>query len=308
MAQTPLQPLSVGNVVSAAFRLYRDRLSTYLGIAVRASLWALLPLLVILPIPFLFLFDTVGLSILWIGIPVGSILLIFGWAKYTTNLALISRLAFGFLANKPETVREASSHVIPKMWRFWQASFLTFLIVFGVCIGFGLVVLICVWVGSLIFSISQNIVLVLSLLGLLGIVALVVAIVALIRLMLRFSLIEVPLAIENQLSASQTISRSWKLTQGYIAKIWWIFIVATLITLPIQLAAYFLASLIEGIITEIVVVDTNSPILQAILFLVSWITGLIFGVFLVPFWQTIKATIYYDIRSRKEGLDIQLGN
>ena len=53
MAQTPLQPLTVGNVVSAAFRLYRDRLSTYLVIAVRASLWALFPLLIILPIPFL---------------------------------------------------------------------------------------------------------------------------------------------------------------------------------------------------------------------------------------------------------------
>ncbi|MBC6417726.1 MAG: hypothetical protein GDA44_02505 [Prochloron sp. SP5CPC1] len=178
MAQTPLQPLSVGNVVRAAFLLYRDpagtpdlryraaRLSTYLGIAVRASLWALLPLLVILPIPFLFLFDTVGLSILWIGIPVGSILLIFGSAKYITNLALISRLAFGFLANKPETVQEASFHVIPKMWRFLQASFLTFLIIFGVYIGLCLAILICVLVGSLIFSISQNNVLVLSLLGL----------------------------------------------------------------------------------------------------------------------------------------------
>ena len=245
MAQTPLQPLSVGNVVSAAFRLYRDRLSTYLGIAVRASLWALLPLLVILPIPFLFLFDTVGLSILWIGIPVGSMLLIFGSAKYMTNLALISRLAFGFLANKPETLQEASSHVIPKMWRFWQASFLTLLIIFGVYIGLCLATLICVLVGSLIFSISQNNVLVLSLLGLLGIVALVVAIVAWIRFMLRFLLIEVTLAIENQLSASQTISRSWKLTQGYIAKIWWIFIVAALITLPIQLAANLLARLIS---------------------------------------------------------------
>ncbi|WP_293043893.1 hypothetical protein [Moorena sp. SIO1F2] len=30
------------------------------------------------------------------------------------------------------------------------------------------------------------------------------------------------------------------------------------------------------------------------------------GALLVPFWQAIKSVIYYDLCSRKEGIDLQL--
>jgi hypothetical protein len=30
------------------------------------------------------------------------------------------------------------------------------------------------------------------------------------------------------------------------------------------------------------------------------------GSLLVPFWQAIKAVIYYDVRNRKEGLDLKM--
>jgi hypothetical protein len=306
MAQTPLQPLSVGNVVSAAFRLYRDRLSTYLGIAIRASLWALLPLVAILPIPFLILFGQVDLSILWIAIPIGFLLFMFGSAKYTTNLALISRLAFGVLADKPETVQEASSHVIPKVWRFWLASFLTFWIVFGVYVGLCLAIGIGVAIGSFIVNNSQGNVLVLSTLSILAIIALAMALIFFLRFIIRFTLVEVPLAIENNLTASQTIDRSRKLTQGNVDRIFWIWTVAGLITLPIQLIANILASSIQNILIGAISVDPTSPTFQIIIFLMSYIIGLILSVFLVPFWQAIKATIYYDLRTRKEGLDLQL--
>ena len=42
---SPTQPLSVGDIVSAAFQLYRSHLKQYLGIAVQATLWLLLPML-----------------------------------------------------------------------------------------------------------------------------------------------------------------------------------------------------------------------------------------------------------------------
>jgi len=30
------------------------------------------------------------------------------------------------------------------------------------------------------------------------------------------------------------------------------------------------------------------------------------GALVTPFWQAMKAIIYYDLRSRKEGLDLQM--
>jgi hypothetical protein len=38
---SPIRPLNVGNTVSAAFRLYRDHFSPYIGITFRATLWIL---------------------------------------------------------------------------------------------------------------------------------------------------------------------------------------------------------------------------------------------------------------------------
>ncbi len=29
-------------------------------------------------------------------------------------------------------------------------------------------------------------------------------------------------------------------------------------------------------------------------------------IFLLPFWQTIKAVIYYDLRTRREGMGLEL--
>ncbi|MBD0313835.1 MAG: DUF975 domain-containing protein, partial [Microcoleus sp. T3-bin5] len=93
-------PLSVGNVVSASLRIYRDHFKSYFGLAFVANLWLLVP--------------------------------IYGWAKYSAILALISRLAFGEVREKPETVSDARPEVNPRMWSFLGAGILTFLIYIGV--------------------------------------------------------------------------------------------------------------------------------------------------------------------------------
>ncbi|WP_049790737.1 hypothetical protein [Trichormus azollae] len=72
------EPLSMDNVVSAAVRLYRPHLKTYLQIAFTAHFWALVP--------------------------------IYGWAKYAAISGLISPLAFEELTNQPESVEDARSH------------------------------------------------------------------------------------------------------------------------------------------------------------------------------------------------------
>lgn len=308
MAQTPLQPLSVGNVVSAAFRLYRDRFTTYLGIAVQASLWASVPFLAILPIPLLFIFGQAELSILWLVIPLWIVLLIWCSAKAIVNSALIARLAFGILADRPETVRDARRQIAPKVWIFLWASVLTALIIYGVLIaGYVGIALVGIVGGLAVQALggSENIILIV-ILGIVAIVLLFIALVALIRFVMRFCIVDVPLAIEEQLTATQTIGRSWALTQGNIDRIFWIFMVGGLISLPIQVIANVLGSFSQAILSQVLTIDSTSGLFIATNFIVTYILGILLGLVLIPFWQAIKATIYYDLRARKEGLDLQL--
>jgi len=83
---SPIQPLSIGNVVSAGLRLYRSHLKSYFQLALKAYLWILVP--------------------------------VYGWAKFYAIAALISRLAFGELVNQPESVESGRRYVNSKLWQF----------------------------------------------------------------------------------------------------------------------------------------------------------------------------------------------
>ncbi len=308
MANTPLKPMTVGNVVSAGLRLYRDRFSTYFPIGVTASLWALIPILTLLPIPFLIFFQQINPSILWAASPIWLILLIFTSAKSITNLALICRLAFGVLTNKPETVKEASAHVMPKIWKLWLASFFAFLLImavslgFAVVMGFGSGIVVGILIGS------QSSPLAYWIAGLLALFIIAAFLIFYIRFTIGLSLIEVPLAIEHNLTAWGTVQRSQKLTKGYAGKIFTIFIVAGLIFVPLQMVVNVLSDLIQRTLINTLAMDQNSPIFITISFLVAYILGILFGMVLVPFYQIIKSTIYYDLCTRREGLDMKLSN
>jgi hypothetical protein len=311
MTQTPLQPLSVGNVVSAAFRLYRDRFTPYLGIAVRANLWLLLPLVVILPIPFLFLSEPVNFSLVGLLVLAVIPLFLLGIAKYQANLGLISRLAFGVLTNKPETIQDASRHVLPKLWKFLRAALLVGAIIIAIYIAFVL----CVFILGVLFGVLFGLLFsggasganigIAVILGPLIAVGIIVGSVFFIRFIMRFSILEIPLAVED-IDAVQTVRRSWKLTQKNIGRIFTIFLVAGLITLPLQIVASILSNIIQAVLSRIVNAEPTDPAFLAISYIIGYILALILSVFLVPFWQAIKATIYYDLRSRKEGIDLQL--
>ena len=96
-------PLSVGNVVSASLRIYRDRFKLYYGLAFSAYPWVLIP--------------------------------VYGWAKFSATLGVISRLAFSEVSERPETVSDAQRSVQPRMWTFLAAGFLVALILMAVLIG-----------------------------------------------------------------------------------------------------------------------------------------------------------------------------
>ena len=124
----------------------------------------------------------------------------------------------------------------------------------------------------------------------------IVAIVGSIWLEIRFSLVTLPLAIEENVDATSTIGRSWELTKGHVWRIFLILFVASLITLPMQILLQIISFIVQGILEF---TSDNNPLL----FIAIFIGG---SALILPFWQSLRAVIYYDLRSRREGLGLKL--
>lgn len=267
-----IQPLSVGNVVSAAVRLYRSHLKDYFLLALKAYVWVLLP--------------------------------VYGWAKFYALSALISRLAFGELVNQPESISSGQRYVNSRLWQFLVTMLLMLLI--GIGIGLGVVVLFVLFgfLSAFVGLGQQGNPATSILIIIFTIVVSIVAIVAVFWLLTRFYLVDVPLAIEDNVNGVSSISRSWELTQGHVWRILSISFVAFLITIPAQIALQIISTVIQVIFLPLINENSTifSPILIVLILAFSFSTGAI----ILPFWQAIKAVIYYDMRSRREGLGLQL--
>jgi hypothetical protein len=301
-ASSPLQPMSIGNMVSAAFQLYRSRLKAYLGITGRATLW-LLP-------PFLAVAAIVGLSVLllaeqnsWVGlivllIPVTIGLFIYCGAKAQMNMAIISWLAYGDLTQQPATAQAGRRLLAPRFWRFFFAQVLVNLLLFMVNFGLSTVQNVLLYVFA---SFGDSVV-----------VSLLLLILYLASLLVyswfyaRWSLPELPIAVEDA-KISDSITRSWNLTKGNATRVLMTLFVAFLVTLPLYILSFF--PLFSALVASAPALATEEPsafITIAIAFGISMLLLLLLNIFIVPFWQALKGVIYYDLRSRREGIDLQL--
>ncbi len=252
----PMKPLSVGNVVSAGFRLYRDRFKLYFGLAFQAFLWGIIP--------------------------------IYGWAKFYQIQGIISRHAVSEFAEQPETIESIRNQLDRKMWDFWIAQFLIGLIAFGVNLGLSIA-------SGIIVGIAPSLEAIINLVTL-GIYLWVYA---------HFFITELPLAVEGNMKPKTAINRSWELSKGFVPNIMGIIVVATLITIPLGLIV-----LIPILITIPTVLINPSP--EALLTALGMLVPLLviafacIGLLVMPFWQIIKALIYYDLCNRREGTGLQL--
>jgi len=259
-------PLSVGNVVNASLRIYRDHFKSYFGLAFVASLWLLVP--------------------------------IYGWAKYSAIAALISRLAFGEVREKPETVSDVRRQVNPRMWSFLWAGILTFLIYIGVSFVGGIAMFFVGRGAGALFG--QNFILVAAFV----VVAVIAFLIIYIRIISRLLIVELPLAIENNIGATSAIGRSWELTKGSVGRIQWIVFVGILVSLPITFVGQILSGIVQTVLRT--VLGAESGIFFLVYSLLIVLLSFASGALVTPFWQAMKAIIYYDLRSRKEGLGLQM--
>lgn len=259
-------PLSVGNVVSASLRIYRDHFKSYFGLAFVACLWLLVP--------------------------------VYGWAKYSVISALISRLAFGEVSEHPEIVSDARREVNPRMWSFLGAGILTGLILTGVYLA-GAIAMIILGVGAAAI-VGQNYPIIIALV----VVAVIAFLIIYIRIVSRLLIVELPLAMENDVTASSAIGRSWELTKDSVGRIQWIVFVGILVSLPITIFVQIVSVIIQVVLST--VLGADSSLFLLVYYILILLLSFASSAALLPFWQAMKAIIYYDLRSRKEGLGLEI--
>jgi hypothetical protein len=261
-----IQPLNIANVISAGMRLYSSHLKKYFLIALKAYVWLLVP--------------------------------IYGWVKFYALSALISRLSFGELVNQPESVSEGERFVNSRLWEFFVNMILMFAISISIGLVFGLIGGLLIGISAVLLGGLQDVTN-MVIYGLIVLVFMIISCIGILWIGIRFYLVDVSLAIENDVNGSSTINRSWELTKGNVGRILLISLIVSLITIPIQ----FIIRLIFPTLLK-----QGDPIFSSIFSLL--ILGLTFvgSALILPFLQTVKAVVYYDLRSQHEGIGLQLRN
>jgi len=267
-----LKPLSVGNVVTAAIQLFRSHLKQYLGLTLRAYLWALVP--------------------------------IYGWAKFFMISGVISRLAFGDLTGQPETETQARKQLEDKKWGFLGLESLLVVISIGVFIAWYIALIILVLIGvAIVSAVGENVVVIVALV-LIAIVLVFLSLFGLTWFFSRFMVSQVAFAIEPLSNASASLGRSWELTKGYVLRIQGVLLIAFLMTLPLQIIAQVLALLAQVALSRFFTEGSSEFLIVS--FFAGYAIGLGSGLFVFPFWQAIRTVIYYDVRNRREGLSLEI--
>ncbi|NJO79557.1 MAG: hypothetical protein HC827_14265 [Cyanobacteria bacterium RM1_2_2] len=303
-SSSPLQPMNVGSIVSAAFQLYRSHLKQYLSITWRATLWIFLALLCVMgPIVLLILssaFEAALIGLIVLLIPVGIVLMVICSARAGMNTALISRLAYGELIQQPESVQAGRQDMRPRMWRlFWAQVFVNLLLWL---INVGLTIVQSVFAGLAAVALGSESVIA----GLITVIVYLVTLGIYLWFSARWAIPELPIAIEN-VSSSQAVTRSWDLSEGSAMRVLTVLFVALLVTLPLYILSFlpFFSTLIT--LAPQLAADSNVARISLVVSLgISTLLFLLLNIFIIPFWQALKALIYYDLRNRREGLDLQL--
>jgi hypothetical protein len=283
-----MQPLSIGNVVNVSFQLYRLHLKLYLKLSLIAYLWLLVPL--------------------------------YGWAKFFAISGLISRLAFCELTGSPESVKTANQYVRRRMWSFLLKEVILIIVLF-----------ISLFMSLIFTALAINLLKFNALviyfsnvtfyrknpwLPALIMLAILIAILACIflptlGLYSRFFITDLPLAFEDKINAFNTFIRSWKLTRRYSFNIQLILLLTVLVLTPLQLLFYLTISISLGIVSYIssfLLSNYNSSYISGLLDLLTvGIIGVSWAIIL-PLMQAIKAVVYYNVRLRREGFGLQLGD
>jgi hypothetical protein len=308
ISSDPVGTLSIGNVVTTGTILYRSNLKRYLQVSLRATAWVVA--IFASAVGLLFIGGVLfGITQSWLlTIPLGFVwfgLALYLSAKCSTDRAVICRLAYQELIDAPETVAVATRQLLPRTWAFLRLSLLLTIYVFLIALaGYILLILaIGLIVGVLIYvvKLSPDNGVFIFIMGLLGIALVLLTVAFVIRFYASWFVAELPLAVESTASASFSLRRSRQLSNNVIRKLVLIITVAFLITLPLSTIGA-----IPSWIGQFMTASTteSTKIAGGFVTIAGFFVSIAIELLVMPFWQVIKAIVYFDIRNRQEGNDL----
>jgi hypothetical protein len=312
----PVGTLSVGNVVSTAVTLYKSNFSSYCLVSLRSVGWIFLAMVayVVTALIVALLANTIGTGLsIFLGIAMILTSLAFCLGKSAVDRAIISRMAYQQLINQPETIQSATQKLSGYQWRFFRLSAWLLLFLIGVEILAYVCLLTVTLIGTYLGSQISGVVG-----GLLSIILTLAGLVSSILIVVRFCsswfVAELPLAVDGYTAALDSIGRSSHLSRSFIMRIIFVIIVSALITWPLYMLASTPLMIFYAKLFELIQLDPSmsSPAAYTALYayallpLLSLIFILLLSIVIMPFWQTVKSVLYFDLCSRREGNDLLL--
>ncbi len=308
----PVGTLSIGNIVTAGTILYKSNFKRYLQVSFRATLWGIAIVLLTMGLSFIggILLPATRSWLMLIPLGLGWLVItLYCLAKYATDRAIICRLAYQESIDRPETVTEATKQLLPRTWGFLRLSWLLGLYLCLVTIA-SLIAVSVVSIGVMAFIMyglkitpdyTINV-----LVGLFFIGLFFLSILVIIRYYAVWFIGELSLAIEPTKSARFSLRRSRKLSKISINRIILVLAIAFSISLPINLIGSIPVFIGRIMANPLLLPDPSTQLFGNMLIVAGIILSAIGELLIMPFWQAIKAVIYYDLCNRQEGKDLIL--
>lgn len=297
---SPTQALSSGNIVSIALQLYRANGNNYFLTSLLAHLWffllgfgaVVLGIVLVIPIVLVRENSLMAAGVILVGVALAIIPTLWIVGRFSASGGLISRQMFMVLRQQDEPIATARTELYARTWVFAKSNVWVGLTLFLVYLGLalvGYVLYLGLWpILTLLYEEVQKLepqqaLIWFALLTVLVLILLLGAILAVSYIAARLFFVDVVLALEPEVTALQSLNRSWQLTRNYALQTLTVISIAFIIVTP--------ATILANIANLLFII----PVL-----------GLLINVALFPFWQGIKAVMYYDLRRYNEGLTLDL--
>lgn len=280
MAKTFPMMMSVGDIVTAGFKLCSTNFQKFYLTTFKGVLWFLVPDLVA-KILALF-FDPLKSGLFALGT---NLLLVYFWANYLAGVFMVERLAFNELLEHEESEETVRALVFSKKWSLLWSNipgtlvFIPFIVVAAITS-------FLVLRPSTLPPQEYGLLLAISLIASLLLLILAIWVIT------RFSFVYIALIIEDFPSVLQALKRSWRLSKKSVWRLQVISTLGLLLASPLIGLSYFASNLIHVYIT----LPWISIPLELLKFVL--ITPLY-----TPFLTTVWVFAYLDLISRREGAD-----
>jgi hypothetical protein len=269
--------LSIGNTVNLGVQLYLQHLKLYLRLSAIAHLWLLLP--------------------------------IYGWAKFLEISASISRLVFAELHGQLEDFSAVQREVYRQKWQLLRIAILVtawcFLAILLAVILLFLLAIVLSIIVYILYLVNKTIDFRSIGYGIGFFTAILIYLFVPLSsfwVYSRLFIAEMPLLIEDRLRCRQAIKRSWQLTKGVMKHTQGVMAIAFAVSLPILSIAWFSLGRLTGLFLRSLSFEDYYRYANLAFMLYVVVFSLLTGIVTMPFWQAIKAVLYYDLRNVREGM------